>query len=91
LCALVFTPGNGFVDLAIAVVQRFKAEQTPQPAEPGSALGLNAWFGLGLSLGKRVGAVLSFHLGIGKPTSRTAGCSIPAKQLTQPLGKPRPG
>jgi len=28
LRALIFTPGNGFVDLAIAVMQRLKAKQT---------------------------------------------------------------
>ena len=88
---MCFTPGNWCVALEFAVLHGVKAWQAPQPAEPGNALGLNAWFGLGLSLGKRVGAVLPFQLGIGLPTSRTTRRCIPAKQLTQPLGKPRPG
>jgi hypothetical protein len=69
LRAFIFTPGNRFVDLAIAVMQRLKAQQTAQSAEPGSALRLNAWFGLGVSLDKGVRAILPFQLRIWKPAT----------------------
>jgi hypothetical protein len=50
-------------------MQRLKAQQTAQSAEPGSALRLNAWFGLGVSLGKGVRAILPFQLRIWKPAT----------------------